>query len=532
MNRNVNTNRLPRALYTAAQVRALDELAIVQEGISGAELMERAANVVLHTVLQRWPQLRRLIVVVGTGNNGGDGYLVAALAAARGLSVNVLEPGDPTRLRGDARTARERARQQSVPCEPMPSVMEQAADTVVIDALLGIGYTGELRSEYAAAIGCMNDSGLPVVAVDVPSGLHGDTGVAAGPAVRATLTVCFIGLKQGLFTGAGPDCAGEVVFHDLALPERILRGEIGASPSSTRIDINAVSGLLRPRRPGTHKGECGHVLVVGGDVGYGGAALMAAEAAARAGAGTVSLLTRQVNVTAALARRPEIMVRGIEAPDAEDGSVVSDLVRRADVVVIGPGLGRSSWSRSVLRNVLQQATDRIPLVVDADALNLLAEAAAERRETSPSGESTYAPNRHRWVLTPHPGEAARLLGCSNADVQSDRFAAVRRLQQTWGGVCLLKGAGSLLCYVEPSGSVHIDLCTEGNPGMATGGMGDVLSGLVGACIAQGLNLADSLRCAVCIHGESADLAAAAHGERGLLATDLFVHIQHLVNNSQ
>lgn len=530
MNRNVSTTRLPRSLYTAAQVRALDELAIVREGISGAELMERAASVVLHIVLQRWPQVRRLLVVAGTGNNGGDGYLVAALAAAQGLSVNVLEPGDPTRLKGDALAARERALRQSVRCEPMHSAIEQAADTVVVDALLGIGYSGELRPEYATAITCINDSGLPVVAVDIPSGLHSDTGVAAGAVVRATVTVCFIGLKQGLFTGNGPDCSGEVVFHDLGLPERVLHGEVGASPSSTRIDINAVSGLLRPRRPGAHKGECGHVLVVGGDVGYGGAALMAAEAAARAGAGTVSLLTRQVNVTAALARRPEIMVRGIEAPDGDDDRLLSDLVERANAVVIGPGLGRSSWSRSLLRHVLQYAADRVPLVVDADALNLLAEAAAERRETSESGAS--AMRRHRWVLTPHPGEAARLLGCSTADVQSDRFAAVRRLQQTWGGTCLLKGAGSLLCYVEPAGAEHVDLCTEGNPGMATGGMGDVLSGLVGAFIAQGLSLADSLRCAVCIHGESADLAAAVNGERGLLATDLFTHIQHLVNNSQ
>ncbi|MDP1932876.1 MAG: NAD(P)H-hydrate dehydratase [Gammaproteobacteria bacterium] len=522
--------RLPRTLYTAAQVRELDRFAIEQGGIPGAELMERAASVVLNVILQRWPQVRRLIVVAGTGNNGGDGYLVAALAAAQGLSAQVFEVGESARLQGDALAARERALAESVACSPMQSINGYASDTVVVDALLGTGFNGELRPQYSAAITVINDSSLPVVAVDVPSGLHSDTGVAASVAVCASVTVCFIGLKQGLFTADGPNLAGEIVFHDLGLAEWVLQCEIAGSPFTSRIDINSVTALMQPRRAGTHKGECGHVLVVGGDVGYGGAALMAAEAATRAGAGTVSLLTRAAHVTAALARRPEVMVRGIEDPDGADAELLSGLVKRADVVVIGPGLGRTSWSRSLLRLVLQYSADRVPLVVDADALNLLAEAAAERRETAAADEQSATVRRQHWVLTPHPGEAGRLLGCSTAQVQADRFAAVRRLQSTWGGVCLLKGAGSLISYESNADVVRCDLCTEGNPGMATGGMGDVLSGLTGAFIAQGLSLADSVRCAVCVHGESADLAASVDGERGLLASDLFVHIQQLVNN--
>ncbi len=549
MNRFISSTRLPRALYSADQVRAIDRYAIEQAGIPGAELMQRAASVVLNVILQRWPEVRCLLVVCGTGNNGGDGYLVAALAAMQGLNVRVLEPGPVERLSGAALSARQRVLAQSIACEPLPAgvaggvaaLRVEQADTVVVDALLGIGMRGALRPEYRDAINWINGSGLPVVAVDIPSGLNSDTGVAAEVVVRAAVTVCFIGLKQGLLTADGPDCTGEIVFHDLALPDLVLQSAPVRTMSASRIDVHSVAKLLPPRRPATHKGDCGHVLVVGGDVGYGGAALMAAEAAARSGAGTVSLLTRAAHVTAMLSRRPEVMVRAIEAPDGDDAELVVRMTARASVVVIGPGLGRSAWSSAMLRLVLQEAGQRIPLVVDADALNLLAEKRAQLTELTSGGGLSRAPagasglRRQNWVLTPHPGEAARLLGLSNEQVKADRFAAVRRLQELWGGACLLKGTGSLLCFAESGveGALsHIEVCTEGNPGMATGGMGDVLSGMIGAFLAQGLSLADSLRCAVCIHGESADLAAAAAGERGLLPTDLLQHIRQLVNNSQ
>ena len=481
MNRSVSLTRLPRALFSAEQVRAIDRHAIEQAGIPGSELMQRAASVVLHAILERWPQVLRLLIVCGTGNNGGDGYLVAALAAAQGLNVRVLEPGAGDRLGGDALSARQSALAAGIRCEPLRasedlSLESARADTVLVDALLGIGLRGSLRPEYRVAIEWINGCGLPVVAVDVPSGLNSDTGVA-------------------------------------------------------------VATLLPPRRPASHKGDCGHVLVVGGDVGYGGAALMAAEAAARAGAGTVSLLTRAVHVTAMLTRRPEIMARAIESPNGDDAELVSQMIARASVVVIGPGLGRTAWSAALLRLVLQETGLRVPLVVDADALNLLAEKRAQLGELSSTGVSGL--HRANWILTPHPGEAARLLGCSMAQVQEDRFSAVRRLQQLWGGVCLLKGAGSLLCFVAPTSGAPmscmescLELCTEGNPGMASGGMGDILSGIIGGFVAQGLSLVDSLRCGVCIHGESADLAAAADGERGTLATDLLPHLRHLVNNGQ
>ena len=524
--------RLPRRLYTAEQVRELDRQAVQECGIPGLELMTRAAAAMLRQVQSRWPQLRRVLVFAGTGNNAGDGYLLAALAAAEGLRAEVLEAGDFQRLGADAAAARARAQAAGVLCMPLSEAGDRAqapgSDTVVIDALLGIGGHGALRPAFLKAVQAMNAMTVPVVAVDIPSGLCPDTGTVSEVAVRATLTVCFIALKQGLLTGSGPDHAGEIVVEELELPARVLDSAVARRPACERIDIHSESSQLRPRTLSAHKGDAGHVLVIGGDLGFGGAALMAAEAACRTGAGTTALLTRAVHVSAALARRPEIMTQALEALEDNDWQALVPQVRKASAVVIGPGLGRSSWSRALLRKVLQSAGTRVPLVLDADALSLLAEGLDERQAITPAGDTPHGLHKRQWILTPHPGEAARLLGMTSAQVQADRFAAVRQLQARWGGVCLLKGIGSVVCH-DSGKEQHVALCTEGNPGMASGGMGDVLSGILGSLLAQGTPAPVALRLGVCLHGEAADLAAAADGERGLLATDLLPHIRHLMN---
>ncbi len=540
MSRSNSNTHLPRRLYTAEQVRALDEAIIEQVPISALKLMRRAASVVLSVISQRWPQLRRLVVFVGTGNNGGDGYYIAALAAAEGIKVQVLECGDVNRLRGDAANARVDALANGVACKQCDILLDLASaeftqETVLVDAILGTGHVGPLRGNLEPTIDWINGAGLPTVAVDIPSGLNCDTGHVAEVAVRASMTVCLVGLKQGLFTGSGPEHAGEIVFHDLGMPEEIKTSPLAKATASTRIDINSVSSMLRPRRLDTHKGEFGNVLVLGGDVGYGGAALMAAEAAARIGAGTVSLVTRSHHVTASLSRRPEIMVRAIDEPDGFGSEQLLALLQKASVIVIGPGLGNSNWSYSLLRQALQFAGSHLPVVLDADALNLLAETAAMHGVSDDGDGTAMRLSSPQWVLTPHPGEAARLLQSTSAEVQENRFAAVLALQAKYGGVVLLKGSGSLLCCpgeivnFEPE-AARVEVCTEGNPGMASGGMGDVLSGMLGGLIAQGLNVADALRCGVCFHGEAADLAAVSEGERGLLASDLFPHLRHLANN--
>jgi hydroxyethylthiazole kinase-like uncharacterized protein yjeF len=491
------SDRLPHALYRAQQVRELDRATIEELGVAGASLMERAGQAAFERLRETWPQARDITVLCGGGNNGGDGYVVARLALAEGLSVRVIQMGDPERLGADARANHDayvRAGGEVGPPGPLP-----ARTDVLVDALLGTGLEREVRGEWAELIRAANAHRAPVLAVDIPSGLHADTGRVLGVAIEAAVTVSFIGLKQGMFTGEGPDCCGRVYFDGLHVPAVVYGTQI---LSARRLDWAKQARLLRPRRRSAHKGHFGHVLVVGGAPGFSGAARMAGEAAARSGAGLVSLATAPAHASLLSVVRPELMCHGVS--DATD---LDPLVERASVVAIGPGLSRSDWAVGLLDHVLDSG---LALVVDADALNLLA------------GKSY---SRDQWVLTPHPGEAARLLGTSTAQVQRDRFAAVTALQRTYGGIAVLKGAGTL---VAGPGSRPPAVCTDGNPGMASGGMGDVLTGLVAGLIAQGLDLRDAAETAVCLHGAAADRAA-VQGERGLLATDLFADIRSLVN---
>jgi NAD(P)H-hydrate epimerase len=376
---------------------------------------------------------------------------------------------------------------------------------VIVDALFGTGLDRDIDGEVATVIEAVNACRAPVLAVDIPSGLHADTGRVLGHAVRAAATVSFIGLKQGLLTGQGPACCGSLVFDDLQLPADVYNG---VPIAARRIDyaglVAATDHPLCPRSRSAHKGDFGHVLVIGGDQGMAGAVRMAAEAAARVGAGLVSVATRPEHAVQVSAVRPELMVHGILSAAA-----LTPLLARATAFALGPGLGQQDWGRDCLARVLDVAmAAALPLVVDADGLNLLAR----------------DPCRYdHWVLTPHPGEAARLLGIATAEVQADRFAAAQAIQQRYGGVCVLKGAGTLV-----QGAVDCWVCSDGNPGMAGGGMGDVLTGVIAGLLAQGLALVDAAMMAVCVHGHAADIVT-REGERGMLAMDLMPVLRCLVN---
>ncbi|MEX2468574.1 MAG: NAD(P)H-hydrate dehydratase [Pseudohongiellaceae bacterium] len=512
------TTRLPRALYLAEQVRELDRLAIERFDIPGFTLMQAAGAAAFTLLRETWPQVQRLVVFAGSGNNAGDGFIIARLGAEAGLQVSIIQVGNTDNLQGAAAEAHARAVDKGVPmltlAELRAAPQHDSPNTVAVDALLGTGLDRQVAGDYASAIELLNERDWPVLAVDIPSGLAADTGQPLGSAVVAEVTVTFIGMKFGLLTGRAREFAGRVYFDSLDVPEGVHTGDDSPRPVARRIDINDTARYLPARRAASHKGDNGHVLVLGGDHRYGGAVIMAAEAAARAGAGLVSVLTRSAHREAALARRPELMVMGTEDSDRQPAV----LLAKADAIVIGPGLGRDAWARELLQLALAEQRARgIPLVLDADALHLLAERADANAPTK----------RDNWILTPHPGEAAVLLGSDAAAIQADRLAAVSALAAKWGGACLLKGSGSLIA--GPGEARPLFLCSEGNPGMGTGGMGDILSGVVGALLAQGLALTEALCCAVCIHGEAADLAAAEGGERGLLATDLLPHIRELVN---
>lgn len=490
------TTRLPEALYTAQQVREMDRRAIEGLGIPGFTLMSRAGTAVFRALRARWREARRITVLCGGGNNGGDGYVAAALAHRAGLKVSLIRLGDPTRLRGDALTAADRAREAGVDITDYGGETRFDAD-VLVDALLGTGLDRAVEGIWAQAIAAVNGSGCPVLAVDIPSGLQADSGAAPGAVVNADMTVTFIGLKRGLFTGEAPEQVGRVLFHDLEVPPETY----GDFPVSARLEQGRERfRYLAPRSRTGHKGHYGHVLVVGGNMGFQGATVLAGMAAARCGGGLVSLATRSGSM--AVRRPPELMGHGVGSADE-----LADLLERASVVCVGPGLGRDDWAGSMLETVL---ASRHPLVVDADALNLLAGAPLRR---------------DNWILTPHPGEAARLLRCSTGEVQTDRFRALKRLQETLGGVVVLKGAGTLAG--DDGGDVW--LCPGGNPGMAGGGMGDVLTGIIGALLAQGIPPSVSARLGVWLHARAGDLAARQGGERGLLATDLLPYLRRLVN---
>lgn len=486
---------LPLDLYRAEQVRELDRLAIEQYGIAGSTLMERAGRAAFALLRRRWPLARRIGVVCGVGNNGGDGFVLARLAQEAGLEVALYQVGDAARLHGDALAA---ARAAGLPAESLAPGALRHCD-LVVDALLGTGLSGEVRDTWRDAIDAINTSGRPVLALDIPSGLDADSGAPLGDAVRATATMTFIGLKPGLLTAAGPALCGELHFADLEVPAE-LYSRVAAT--ARRLELAQFLPQLAPRPRDAHKGDFGHVLVVGGEGGYAGAARLAAEAAARSGAGLVSVATRAAHAAALTATRPELMCHGVES-----AAELTPLLRRASVIVVGPGLGQGRWGRQMLGRLLQA---RQPLVVDADALNLLALEPWRRED---------------WVLTPHPGEAGRLLGETSAQVQQNRFAAAAGLQASFGGVVVLKGPGTLVLGDDGMPGV----CHGGNPGMASGGMGDVLSGIIAGLIAQDLPLREAAGAGVCLHAAAADAAARMDGERGLLASDLFPHLRQLVN---
>ena len=488
---------LPLELYTAAQVRALDRHAIEAGHIPALTLMNRAGAAALRALRVAWPTAHRVVVVCGGGNNGGDGYVLARLGRAAGLEVSVATVSDPARLRGEAQGAYEACRAAGVSITPFGSSSLAGAE-LIVDAMFGIGLDRPLDAAACAIVAEIARSRLPVLALDLPSGLHADTGAVMGAAVQATRTITFIGPKVGCFLGAGPDLTGTLEFDGLDAPA-VPAGSV--RPVAERLDPGLVARVLPRRRRTAHKGDFGHVLIVGGGPGMAGAARLCGEACLRSGAGLVTVATRAAHALAINAARPELMCHG-----ADDAGTLRPLIERASVVAIGPGLGRDEWARGMLRAVLH--CER-PAVLDADALNLLAEEPRRRDD---------------WILTPHPGEAARLLGVDIPAIQGDRLAALARLTERYGGIVVLKGAGTL---IGGAGEIPA-LCDRGNPGMATAGMGDVLTGIIAALRAQVRNPRDAARAGVLVHALAGDLAAQS-GERGVIASDVIGRLPACLN---
>lgn len=503
-------DHLPQDIHDVAGVRELDRLIIERMGDNGYELMSHAGEAAFATLLSRWPEALHICVFAGSGNNGGDAWVVAGLARLHGLEVTFFTLGDQTlhamdKPVGAAQQARVFAEDNGVVAQTFSGGLPSDVD-LIIDGLLGTGINALVFGDYADAIHAINEHAADVLSLDIPSGLHADSGRIMGSCVQATQTITFIGLKPGLLTCDGPDVSGDVAFAVLDLTNQE-REKV--EPYAHRISwdvLDRSNQRLSARRGNSNKGNHGHALLVGGDLGFGGALSLAVEACARTGAGLTSCATRSDHLSVILARRPECMVSGVHS-----GLELPPLLERATVVGCGPGLGLSSWSELLLQQVL--LADH-PVVLDADALNILA---------SPGWQSDFS--ERDVILTPHPGEAARLLGESVADIQSDRLVSAVQLADRYQAVVLLKGQGTVIA--SPCGKVAI--CTDGNPGMASGGMGDVLTGVITGLLAQGMTPWDATCYGACIHSAAADLAVETSGMRGLLASDLMGYIRELVN---
>ncbi len=480
------------ALYNRQCLREIEAAAAAASGDPFA-LMQRAGLAAWHYLLAYWPQAHRVVVACGPGNNGGDGYVLALHALQCGRQVTVVQLGEP---RGHL-ALRACAGYQSAGGVVTRSLDAISHAGIVVDALFGIGLTRVPDSEASSVIEAINASPAAVFSIDVPSGVDADTGNVPGIGVRATCTLQFIAPHCGLQTGGAIDFCGRLDVDSLGVMLEHV------SPTAHAVHADALVDWLQPRQRNTHKGTNGHVLCIGGDSSSGGAIMLCADAALRSGAGLVSVATRAAHIAALLAHRPEVMAAGIEDADA-----LTPLIDRADIVAIGPGLGQVAWGVGMFEAA---TAGQKQLVIDADGLNLI----AQHPRALP--EST--------ILTPHPGEAGRLLGIATSAVQADRFSAACTLAERYKCVVVLKGAGTIVAAPDHPPCV----IAAGNPGMAVGGMGDVLTGVIAALRAQGLDPFNAACCGALLHAAAGDAAALDDGERGLLPSDLLTHLRRLSN---
>lgn len=501
-----------RFVVTSEEMRAADHWAISKVGIPGSSLMEIAGRHVALVAAERCPSGRAIVAVCGVGNNGGDGLVAARHLADWGIATEVVVVGEQAHMTPDTKNNFEIILALGLPHRIISDTddfqMLAAPGTygLVIDALLGTGLRGAVRGLPAEAIAWINGHRAPVVAVDIPSGVDGDTGQIPGISVRAEATVTFAFSKLGHWLFPGAAATGDLVVADIGIPERVIHAQ---DRRRVLLDDAALAPAFGPRPRDAHKGTFGHVYVLAGSPGRTGAARMACDAALRGGAGLVTLGTTREAFRMAGGELYEAMSEVALEPGEVPISAAERLAQRmhhCQAAVVGPGLPPEPETGEVLAQLLPRL--EIPLVVDAEALNQLA------------WRKDCLEGRAARVLTPHPGEAARLLGRSTAEVQADRVGAATTLAEETGAVVVLKGAHTLVA--RPDGVIGI--CPDGNPGMSSAGMGDVLAGLIGALLARGLDAASAAEAGVLWHARAGDAAARRLGETTLLARDVLASL--------
>ncbi|MGS2719242.1 NAD(P)H-hydrate dehydratase [Paraglaciecola aestuariivivens] len=505
---------LAHKIVPAEHVKTLEPKAAELAGCTMFELMQRAGAAAFNLLQKKWPMAKRILVLAGHGNNAGDGYVLATLAKQQGLEVTVCCDDPQHQLSGDARQAKVIWQQANGTTLTFNEPDFKHYD-LLVDALLGTGLKGLISESLSSLIQSINQSHCPILSLDLPSGMHANTGQPMPICVQASVTITFVAMKPGLVTGQGKFYCGQLTFADLDIGPSFFPLAVQAHCQSAQL-VNYSSLLPLPARPThAHKGAFGRVLCIGGNAGMAGAISLSAQAALRAGAGLVKVYCHAKSALSVSTTRPEIMLAEASLEQA---------LQWSSCILIGPGLGQDDWAEQQLSRLIDYLSEQPkPVVIDADGLNLLAKRLTDNRVLA------ILANLPACIITPHPGEASRLLNCTIADIESDRYAASHSLSQRLNAVCVLKGAGSIICAPKTSDWPVSLVCTGGNPGMATAGMGDLLTGVAAALLGQNFSAQNAALYAVCMHAEAGDRVANQYGQRGMIASDLFCALRAIVN---
>jgi hydroxyethylthiazole kinase-like uncharacterized protein yjeF len=501
---------LAHKIVSSEQVRTTEPKAAQIAGCTMFELMQRAGEAAFKVLKQKWPKVQNILVVAGNGNNAGDGYVLAKLAKQQGFNVVVICEQPKRELAGDAKQAQLGWQKLGGETQQFTELDYTQFD-VIVDALLGTGVTGEVKPAFQAVIQQINQTDIPVLSIDLPSGMFANTGQALPICVNANVTVTFIATKPGMVSGIGKEFCGKLIFADLVVGKEFF--DIARSEAQL-VDWPMLQPL--PTRPvHGHKGTFGKLLCIGGNKGMAGAIRLSAESALRCGVGLVKVYCHESSSIGISAGRPEIMLTHKELEAALDW---------CSCIVVGPGLGQDDWAHQQFSSLFEYLKQHPkPLVIDADGLNLLAPI-----KDDSDMQHTLA-RLPALVLTPHPGEASRLLNCNITKIENDRYVSSQHIAQKYQSTCVLKGAGTIIQMHESHQEQRCFVCKGGNPGMATAGMGDLLTGVIGAFLAQGLTSQKAAIYGVCAHAEAGDRVAIQYGQRGMIASDLLQPLRAIVN---
>jgi hydroxyethylthiazole kinase-like uncharacterized protein yjeF len=492
------------------QVRTIEPKAAQIAGCTMFELMQRAGEAAFNVLKREWPEVQSIIVVAGNGNNAGDGYILAKLAKQQGINVVITCEQPKRELIGDAKQAQLEWLKLGAKTLQFSEVDFTEFD-VLVDALLGTGVTGEVKSAFKDVIQQINQTDIPVLSIDLPSGMQANTGQALPVCIKANVTVTFVATKPGLVSGIGKAFCGKLTFADLKIGAEFF----GITHSEAQLVDWSMLQRLQARPEHSNKGSFGKLLCIGGNQGMAGAIRLSAESALRCGVGLVKVYCHESSSIGISAGRPEIMLMHKNLETALDW---------CSCIVIGPGLGQDDWAHQQFSRLFEYLKHHPkPLVIDADGLNLLASVADDSNI-----QNTLA-GLPSLVITPHPGEASQLLNCTIAKIENDRYLASQNIAQKYQSTCVLKGAGTVIQMDGSHQEPQCFVCKGGNPGMATAGMGDLLTGVIGAFLAQGFTSQKAAVYGVCAHAEAGDRVAIQYGQRGMIATDLLQPLRAIVN---